>query len=58
MKRRILGVYLFGCSSGLSLIGGLIPGKASDSFLLGRGGQANLISLDMEASLISLGDSL
>ena len=57
MKSHILGVSLFSLSFGLSLIRELIPGDASDSFLLGRGGQTNFLSLDVEATWLSLGNS-
>jgi hypothetical protein len=46
---------MFGCSPGLSVIG-LIPGSVSNLYCLGRGYQANHISLDEEACW--LGDSL
>ena len=36
MKSHLLGVSLFGCSSGLSLTRGLISGDTSNSVLLGK----------------------
>jgi len=58
MKRHILGVILFGCSSELTLIRRLILGTASNSILLRRGGHVDVSSLDEEASWLSIGGYL